>query len=109
MLLKNHICFAPILAYPQFDRPLTLQTDASDVGLGAVLTQFDLSGHEHVISYASRSLSDREKRYSATEKEHWLSCLLLIIFVHIFLLENSLLLLNIILFGGCTQLILKVG
>ena len=69
MLLKNHLCSAPILAYPQFDRPFTVQTDASDVGLGAVLAQFDLSGHEHVISYASRSLSDREKRYSATEKE----------------------------------------
>ena len=37
--------------------------------MGAVLTQFDLSGHKHIISYASRSLSDREKRYSATEKE----------------------------------------
>jgi len=69
LLLKSHLCSAPILAYPQFDRPFTLQTDASDVGLGAVLTQFDLSGREHVISYASRSLSDREKKYSATEKE----------------------------------------
>ena len=47
----------------------TLQTGASDGDLGAVLTQFDLSGHENVISYASRSLSDREKKYSATEKE----------------------------------------
>ena len=69
LLLKNHLCSAPILAYSQFDRQFTLQTDASYVGLGAVLTQFDSSGHEHVISYASRSLSDREKKYSATEKE----------------------------------------
>ena len=67
--LKNHICSAPILAYPKFDQPFVLQTDASDKGLGAVLTQFDNSGKEHVISYASRSLSDREKNYSATEKE----------------------------------------
>ena len=37
--------------------------------MGAVLTQFDLSGHKHVISFASRSLSDQEKRYSATEKK----------------------------------------
>ena len=35
--------------------------------MGAVLTQFDLSGHEHVISYASRPLSDQEKKYSASE------------------------------------------
>jgi len=39
------------------------------MGLGAVLTQYDSSGQEHVISYASRSLSNREKAYSATEKE----------------------------------------
>ena len=58
LLLKNHLCPAPILAYPQFDRPFILQTDASDVSLGAALTQFDYSGHEHVISYARRCLSD---------------------------------------------------
>ena len=63
------MCSAPILQYPQLDQPFTLQTDASDAGLGAVLTQYDLQGKEHVISYASRALSDREKAYSATEKE----------------------------------------
>ena len=67
--LKHHICTAPILAYPQFDRPFVLQTDASDKGLGAALTQFDPNNKEHVIAYASRSLTDREKNYSATEKE----------------------------------------
>ena len=68
-LLQQLLCSAPVLAYPQFDKHFILQTDASDLGLGAVLTQKDNCGQEHVISYASRSLSDREKRYSATEKE----------------------------------------
>ena len=67
--LKSLLCSAPILAYPQFDKRFFLQTDASDKGLGAVLTQLDNSGREHVISYASRSLLDREKSYSTTEKE----------------------------------------
>ena len=68
-LLKQLLCSAPILCYPKLDQPFTLQTDASNAGLGAVLNQYDLKGDEHVISYASRSLSDREKAYSATEKE----------------------------------------
>ena len=67
--LKDKLCKAPILAYPKFDRPFTLHTDASDIGIGAVLSQIDTSGKESVISYCSRSLSDREKNYSATEKE----------------------------------------
>ena len=42
--------------------------DASPVGLGAMLVQEQ--GEElRVISYASRSLSDTERRYSQTEKE----------------------------------------
>jgi len=68
-LLKKLLCTAPVLSYPHFDKCFILQTDASDMGLGAVLTQYDSSGQEHVISYASRSLSNREKAYSATEKE----------------------------------------
>lgn len=42
---------------------------ASDAGLGAILTQHDIRRHEHVISYASKIISDTEKAYSVTEKE----------------------------------------
>ena len=67
--LRALLCSAPILAYPQFDRPFILQTDASNVGLGAVLAQLDDNGHERVVSYASRTLSPREQNYSTMEKE----------------------------------------
>ena len=42
--------------------------DSSPVGLGAVLVQ-EQQGELRVISYASRSLSHTERRYSQTEKE----------------------------------------
>ena len=46
-----------------------MQTDASDCVLGAILAQKDSQGNEHVVAYGSRTLSDREKYYSAMEKE----------------------------------------
>ena len=68
-ILKQSLCSAPVLAYPDFDQLFILQTDTSNVGLGAVLTQIGQKGLERVISYASSTLSQRERNYSAMEKE----------------------------------------
>jgi hypothetical protein len=67
--LKHHLTSAPILAYPNFEREFILFTDASDLALGAILSQKDHEGYERVIAYASRTLSPAEKNYSVTEKE----------------------------------------
>ena len=68
-ILKHYLCSPPVFAYPDFDRPFLLQTDASDVGLGAILSQHDGKGQERVIAYASYTLSPREQNYSTIEKE----------------------------------------
>ena len=59
---------APILSCPNFHVPFELQTDASNTGIGAVLTQ-TIEAVEHVVSFASRSLLEAERNYSTTEKE----------------------------------------
>ena len=60
--LRRKLVTAPVLAFPDYDRPFILNTDASDTGLRAVLSQFDDQGKEHVIAYASRTLSKAEQR-----------------------------------------------
>lgn len=66
--LKRLITSANVLAYYDANGRTRIIADAGPTGLGAVLTQF-IDGEWRVISYASRSLSDVERRYSQTEKE----------------------------------------
>jgi hypothetical protein len=52
--LKNHVASPPVLASPYFSRPFILQTDASDIGVGAILLQEGDDGMKHPIAFASR-------------------------------------------------------
>ena len=66
--LKKRLSSAETLGYFDKNAPTKVIADASPVGLGAVLVQ-EQGGELRVVSYASRSLSDTERRYSQTEKE----------------------------------------
>jgi RNase H-like domain found in reverse transcriptase len=66
--LKVAMTTAPILAMPTDCDDYTLDTDASDLAIGAVLSQKQ-DGIERVIAYASRSLDRREQNYCVTRKE----------------------------------------
>ncbi len=66
--LKRRLTEAPILAFPDFNLPFVLFTDASNHGIGAVLSQVQ-DGKEVVICYFSRTLNAAERNYSTTERE----------------------------------------
>ena len=66
--LKERLCAHPILLFPDFEKPFTLTTDASDTAIGAVLSQ-ERENFDHPVSYLSRSLNKAERNYSTTEKE----------------------------------------
>lgn len=66
--LRSALVEAPVLAYPDPQRPFIVDTDASNVGLGAVLSQEGEQG-EQVIAYFSRSLSRPERNYCVTRRE----------------------------------------
>ena len=67
--LKTQLTSALVLAYPSFHRPFTVETDASIIGLGAVLQQTQEDSKLHPVAYASRSLTAAEQNYSITELE----------------------------------------
>ena len=67
--LKSSLTSESVLVSPDFHRPFILQTDASNIGVGAVLSQTDEEGNDKPVAYFSRKLLPRETRYSTTEKE----------------------------------------
>ena len=67
-LCKQILCNDPILQYPDFEKPFILTTDASNVAIGAVLSQGRI-GSDLPIAYASRTLNTAELNYSTVEKE----------------------------------------
>lgn len=66
--LKTALCTAPILSFPTPSGRYILDTDASAVGIGGVLSQIQ-DGVEKVIAYGSRTLSKEQRRYCTTRRE----------------------------------------
>jgi hypothetical protein len=66
--IKKALTSDPVLRAPDFSCPFLLQTDASDTGLGAVLSQVQ-GGEEHPVLYISRKLTPAERNYATVEKE----------------------------------------
>ncbi len=68
--LKDALCKAPVLAYPDPDLPYVVDTDASNLAISAVLSQVQ-DGEEKVIMYGSKPFSGSQRRWCMTRREHF--------------------------------------
>ena len=66
--LKSVLTGSSVLSYPRDEGEYILDTDASEIGIGAVLSQLH-DGQVKVIAYGSRTLGKHERNYCITDKE----------------------------------------
>ena len=66
--LKDKLVKSPILQLPDLNKPFILRTDASDIGMAAVLMQ-ETAGNKFPVAYASKKLSSSQRNYSVIERE----------------------------------------
>ena len=78
--LRQALVSKPILKMVEVYKPFTLQVDASDLGIGAIVLQEE-NGTKVPVAYASRKLKQSERSYVVIEKE----CLALVWAVQKFL------------------------
>ena len=67
--LKQLCRQTPILVYANYKKPFKLHMDASENSMGAVLYQKQDDSTDHVIAYASHTLSKSERNYDAHKLE----------------------------------------
>ena len=70
--LKDKLVKYPVLlAFPDWQREFYLQTDASSIAVGAILSQKDRLGKLRPLGYSSSGLTKAQRNYSAGELECW--------------------------------------
>ena len=67
--IKRCISEAPALRLADWSKEFHIQTDASDIAVGAVLFQLGEQGERYPLAFHSKTLTNTEKNWSATEKE----------------------------------------
>ena len=67
--MKKMLTTAPVLAHYDVQKLMIVVAGASQYGLGAALLQTQEDGERRPACYASRSLTETEKRYAVIEKE----------------------------------------
>ena len=67
--IKQQIAEAVALSLPQPNTPFTIYTDASNIGVGAILTQVLSNGIVNYIHFASKSFNETQQRWGVGERE----------------------------------------
>ncbi|CAG2214425.1 unnamed protein product [Mytilus edulis] len=67
--IKHALVNAPVLSYPDLDKPFILTCDASDTAIAFVLGQLNSDNKEYAIAYGNKSLTKEERNYTTSEKE----------------------------------------
>ena len=68
-LIKEKICLEPVLMHPKPLEPFYLETDASGVAMGAILSQRKNDGRLYPVAFMSESFSPPERNYDTHDKE----------------------------------------
>ena len=68
-MLKKTYLEAHVLAFGDFNKPFLLETDASKLGLEAVLSQKQTDGWYYLLAYASWSFTIHEHNYHSTKQD----------------------------------------
>ena len=67
--VKKVVENAPILRYPNFDKPFVVITDASNYAIGGALLQHNTNGQLQPIEFCSKKLTANELNWHVAEKE----------------------------------------
>ena len=67
--LQDVLTSSPVLLLPDYEKPFTLYTDASNYATSAILEQDDALGQSHPVAFYSKSLQPAERNYEIHDKE----------------------------------------
>jgi hypothetical protein len=67
--IKHRFTTAPILVMADSERPMRVETDASDFAYGSILSQLENDGKWHPVAYISKALTEAERNYDVHNKE----------------------------------------
>ena len=67
--LQGVLTSSPVLLLPDYRKPFTLYTDASNYATSTILEQDDVLGRSHPVAFYSKLLQPAERNYEIYDKE----------------------------------------